>query len=155
MFESDHPVIADEAVAARLSRGTRRLLWSLGYASITEFPLANGRRADIFAVAQGGDIVIVEVKSSIADFRADQKWPEYGPYCDSFFFAVGQDFPRVLIPETSGLIIADGFGAAIVRGSPVERVPATRRKGLVQAFARLAASRLHRLEDPMLGRDVV
>ncbi len=143
--------LADETVARRLCRGARRLLWSLGYASVTEFPLANGRRADIFAVTGGGEITIVEIKSSIADFRTDQKWPDYLGYCDSFYFAVGEDFPRALIPESCGLIIADGFGAAIVRGAPVERLPAARRRTLVGAFGQLAASRLHRLEDPMLG----
>jgi hypothetical protein len=142
---------ADEATARRLCRGARRLLWSLGYASITEFPLANGRRADIFAVTGGADITIVEIKSSITDFRTDHKWPEYLGYCDNFYFAVGEDFPRALIPESCGLIIADGFGAAIVRGSPVERLPSARRKSLLGTFGQLAASRLHRLEDPMLG----
>ena len=140
-----------EPTAARLCRGVRRMLWGLGYASLHEFPLANGRRADIFGVTRGSEIAIVEIKSSIADFRTDQKWPEYRGYCDAFFFAVGDDFPRHLIPDDCGLIIADGFGAAIVRGAPVERLPGARRKSLVSAFGQLAAGRLHRLEDPMLG----
>jgi hypothetical protein len=140
-----------EATAARLCRGARRLLWSLGYSTLTEFPLANGRRADVFGLAACGDTTIVEVKSSIVDFRTDQKWPEYRDYCDSFFFAVGEDFPRALIPAECGLIVADGFGAAILRGAPVERLAAARRKNLVGQFGRLAATRLHRLEDPMLG----
>ena len=144
-------LIADEAAAQRLCRGARRLLWSLGYASVTEFPLANGRRADIFAVAGGADIAIIEVKSSITDFRTDQKWPEDLGYCDSFYFAVGEDFPRALIPESCGLIVADGFGAAILRGAPVERLAGARRKSLLGSFGQLAAMRLHRLEDPMLG----
>jgi len=142
---------AQERVAARLCRGVRRLVWSLGYASVTEFPLANGRRADVLAVAANGDIIIVEVKSSIVDFRTDQKWPEYLPFCDAFYFAVGDDFPQSLIPESCGLIRADGFGAAIVRASPVARLVAARRKSLLGAFGQIAAARLHRLEDPMLG----
>jgi hypothetical protein len=143
--------IARERTAARLCRGVRRLVWGLGYASVTEFPLANGRRADILAVAANGDIIIVEAKSSIVDFRTDQKWPEYLPFCDAFYFAVGDDFPQALIPESCGLILADGFGAAIVRASPVARLVAARRKSLLAAFGQIAASRLHRLEDPMLG----
>jgi hypothetical protein len=150
MLDPD-PILADEAVAARLCRGVRRLLWSLGYASLTEFPLANGRRADVFAVTPACDIAIVEIKSSVADFRADQKWPEYVAYCDAFFFAVGEGFPRALIPDQCGLIVADGFGAAILRGSPVDRLPGARRKSLLNAFGQLAAARLHRLEDPMMG----
>jgi len=142
-----------EAVAARLCRGARRLLWSLGYASVTEFPLANGRRADIFGVTPKGEVAIVEVKSSLVDFRTDRKWPEYRGYCDEFFFAVGEEFPRALIPKSCGLIIADGFGAAILRNSSVERLAPARRKALLGNFAQLAAARLHRLEDPMLGND--
>jgi hypothetical protein len=155
MFETDpgcaEEIAAVEATAKRLCRGVRRLLWSLGYASVTEFPLANGRRADVFAATASCDIAIVEIKSSVVDFRTDQKWPEYRAYCDSFFFAVAEDFPRALIPESCGLIVADGFGAAILRGSPLERLASPRRKSLLNAFGRLAATRLHRLEDPMLA----
>lgn len=140
-----------EPTASRLCRGSRRLLWSLGYSSLAEFPLANGRRADILAVTSAGEIAIVEIKSSVVDFRSDQKWPEYRPFCDSFYFAVGEDFPHELIPEECGLIIADGFGAEIVRPSPVDRLAGARRKSLVHQFAQLAAMRLHRLEDPNLG----
>ena len=144
---------SEDSTALRLCRGVRRMLWSLGYASLAEFPLANGRRADIFGVTRGAEIVIVEIKSSIVDFRTDQKWPEYRAFCDAFFFAVGDDFPQALIPESCGLIVADAFGAAILRGSPIERLAGARRKTLVAAFGQLAASRLHRLEDPMLGAE--
>ena len=144
-------ISVEERVAQRLCRGVRRLLWGQRYASITEFPLANGRRADIFGVTDGCDIAIVEVKSSIVDFRTDQKWPEYRPYCDTFYFAVGEDFPLALIPDHCGLIVADAFGAAIIRPSPVEKLATPRRKTLIHSFGQLAAARLHRLEDPMLG----
>jgi hypothetical protein len=126
-------------------------MWSLGYASLPEFPLANGRRADILAVTGGGDIAIVEVKSSVVDFRTDQKWSEYRAFCDVFYFAVGDDFPRALIPEHCGLIVADGFSAAVIRGAPVDRVGSARRKSLIQSFGQLAALRLHRLDDPNLA----
>jgi len=144
-------ICLEERTAQRLCRGVRRLLWGQRYASITEFPLANGRRADIFGVTDGGEIVIVEVKSSIVDFRTDLKWPEYRAYCDTFYFAVGEDFPQGLIPDHCGLIVADSFGAAIIRPSPVEKLATPRRKTLIHSFGQLAAARLHRLEDPMLG----
>ena len=143
--------LAEDAVALRLCRGARRLLWSIGYATLTEVPLANGRRADIFGIAGNGEIVIVEIKSSIADFRSDQKWTEYREYCDLFYFAVGEDFPSDLIPETSGLILADAFGAAIARQSQNQPLAGARRKSLTAKFGQLAAGRLHRLQDPMLG----
>jgi hypothetical protein len=143
--------LSESPTALRLCRGVRRMLWMLGYASLPEFPLANGRRADVFGVTRGSEIVIVEIKSSIADFRSDQKWPDYRDFCDSFFFAVDDSFPSELIPESCGLILADAFGAEIVRGAPVERLAGARRKSLVSAFGQLAAGRLHRMEDPMLG----
>ena len=144
-------ICLEERIAHRLCRGVRRLLWGRRYASITEFPLANGRRADIFGVTDGGQIAIVEVKSSIVDFRTDQKWPDYRAYCDTFYFAVGEDFPQELIPGHCGLIVADAFGAAVIRPSPVEKLVTPRRKTLIHSFGQLAAARLHRLEDPMLG----
>jgi hypothetical protein len=144
-------ICLEERVAQRLCRGVRRLLWGQRYASITEFPLANGRRADIFGVTGGGDIAIVEIKSSIVDFRTDQKWPDYRAYCDVFYFAVGEDFPQELIPDHCGLIVADAFSAAVIRPSPIEKLSTPRRKTLIHSFGQLAAARLHRLEDPMLG----
>lgn len=152
MFEvAGDDICLEERVAHRLCRGVRRLLWGQRYASITEFPLANGRRADIFGVTDGGDIAIVEVKSSIVDFKTDQKWPEYRAWCDLFYFAVGEDFPLGLIPDHCGLIVGDAFGAAVIRPSPVEKLVTPRRKTLIHSFGQLAAARLHRLEDPMLG----
>jgi hypothetical protein len=143
--------LAEQRTAARLCRGVRRLLWTQRYASVTEFPLANGRRADIFGVTDGCDIVIVEVKSSIVDFKTDQKWPEYRAFCDAFYFAVGEDFPSELIPDHCGLIIGDAFGAAVIRPSPIAKLATPRRKTLIHSFGQLAAGRLHRLEDPLLG----
>ena len=140
------------AGAGGICRGARRLLWTEGQSSLTEFPLPNGRRADILSLCPTGEVTIVEVKSSVVDFRTDCKWPEYRDFCDRFFFAVDDLFPSELIPEGCGLIIADSFGAEIVRPSPVARLAGARRKSLVGAFARLAALRLHRIEDPMLGQ---
>ena len=144
-------ICQEQRVAHRLCRGVRRLLWTERYATVTEFPLANGRRADVFGVTDSSDIVIVEVKSSIVDFKTDQKWPEYRGFCDAFYFAVGEDFPRELIPDHCGLIVGDAFGAAVIRPSPVERLATPRRKTLIHSFGQLAAARLHRLEDPLLG----
>jgi hypothetical protein len=68
--------------AAAVQRGVCRLLRSLGFATITELPLASGRRVDVMAVGPGGEIWVVEIKSSLADLRADDKWPEYEGFCD-------------------------------------------------------------------------
>jgi hypothetical protein len=118
-----------------------------------EFPLACGRRADVLAVNAAGEIAIVEVKSSLEDFRADRKWPEYQSWCDTFWFAVGPDFPLDLIPDDCGLLVADAYGAATLREPPVAKLAAARRKGLLTAVALCAAGRLHRIEDPAAGLD--
>ncbi|MEM9376775.1 MAG: MmcB family DNA repair protein [Pseudomonadota bacterium] len=128
--------------AADIARGVLRLLSDYGSAGITEMTLANGRRADIAAIDRGGDISIIEIKSSVADFRSDQKWPEYRPFCDRFYFAVAAEFPHDLIPMEAGLIIADGFGGAVLREPAYEKLAAARRKAVTLKFARLAATRL-------------
>src|ERR1700746_900759 len=102
----------DALNAALLARGVCRALDQLGYASLLEFPLANGRRAGIFALGRGGDLARIEIKSSVADFRADRKWIEYRDFADRFYFAVSNTFPVALIPEECGLIVADAFSAS-------------------------------------------
>jgi hypothetical protein len=134
--------------AAAIQRGTCRLLREMGFAILAEFTLASGRRADIIALKPDGAVWIVEIKSSPEDFYADQKWPEYQDYCDTFSFAISPEMDATIIPEQAGLIIADGFGAEIVRSSPSRPLVAARRKAVTIAFARSAALRLHGLWDP-------
>jgi hypothetical protein len=124
-----------------VTRGAARLLSALGYAPLAEFPLPNGRRADLMAVGPKGDLIIVEVKSSVDDFRTDRKWGDYGPFCDAFYFAVPPEFPRTILPEEPGLIAADSFGGAVLRDAPVHSLAPARRKALTLQFARLAAFR--------------
>jgi hypothetical protein len=124
-----------------VTRGAARLLVDLGYAPLAEVTLPNGRRADLMALGPKGDIVIVEVKSGIEDYRVDRKWGEYAPYCDAFHFAVAPQFPDGILPQEPGLIVADGFGGAVVRAAPVAPLAPARRKALTLAFARLAALR--------------
>ncbi len=135
-------------LAKDIARGTQRALAQLGWASLAETPLANGRRADLLALGSDGTFLIVEVKSSVADFRSDRKWPEYHEFCDRLYFAVAADFPAVLIPADCGLIVADPFGATILREAPEVPLASARRRALTLRFARLAASRLTRLLDP-------
>ena len=147
------PASAVEPIAAALlARGICRTLEQLGYVSLVEFPLANGRRADILALGKTGDLVIVEIKSSVADFRADRKWGAYRDFSDRLYFAVPNDFPRVLIPDECGLMVADSFGAAVLRHGSTTKLDAGRRRALTKRFARIAATRLRRLLDPEAGR---
>jgi hypothetical protein len=124
-----------------VTRGAARLFVALGYAPLLEVGLPNGRRADIMALGRRGEIAIVEVKSSVEDFRVDRKWGEYLPFCDVFFFALSPSFPRMILPDEPGLIVADGFDGAILRDAPAAPLSAPRRKALTLAFARLGAWR--------------
>ncbi|QNT71211.1 MmcB family DNA repair protein [Defluviicoccus vanus] len=134
--------------ATTIIRGIFRLFTQLDYRALVEMPLANGRRADVVAVDRRGGIVLVEVKSSLADYRADSKWTTYLDYTDRFYFAVAADFPVAVLPADTGLIIADAYEAAILRPAPERQIAAPRRKAMLLAFARLAAGRLSGLVDP-------
>lgn len=140
---------ADSAAAA-IARGASRLFRALDCAVLGEMSLADGRRCDLIALALTGDIAIAEVKSCLADYRSDQKWREYRQWCDRFYFAVDADFPRRLIPEDCGLILADRFGAEIVREAPLHKLAGARRKALTLRFARCSAFRLQEQADPEL-----
>lgn len=129
-------------ITAALARGVTRLLVDHGLATLLEVPLANGRRADVMGLTAQGEVWIVETKSCLEDYAVDLKWPDYLEYCERFFFAVTEEFPRELIPEEVGLIVADGFGGAILRDAPARPLNAARRKAVTLAFARLAALRL-------------
>lgn len=132
--------------AAAIVRGVQLMLIEEGWASLVEVTLASGRRADVMAISPKGDILIVEVKSCLQDFRTDQKWPEYAPWCDSFLFAVDCEFPSDRLPGDAGLIVADAFGGAVVRPAGAsERLSPARRKAVTLGFARLAAARLMRV----------
>ena len=140
-----------------VQKGVCRLLRAAGFATLTEFTLVTGRRADVIGLNEQGHIWIVEIKSSPADFRGDGKWPEYREFCDRLFFAIPQAMDSEIIPAETGLIVADHWGADILRhptgglARPGGETPlhATRRKALTLAFARAAALRLHGLHDPM------
>ncbi len=115
-------------------------------AAITEMPLANGRRADVVGISDKGEIWIVEIKSSVEDFRSDQKWPEYRDFSDRLLFAVASTFPVEILPADAGLILADRYGGELARAAPETRLSGARRKAITLRFARLAAARLNSLE---------
>jgi hypothetical protein len=124
-----------------VTRGAARLMVALGFAPLAEVSLPNGRRADLMCLGPRGEITIVEVKSCHEDYRVDRKWGEYLPYCDAFYFAVAPEFPRDVLPQEPGLIVADGFGGAVLRPPPPTPLVTARRKALTLAFGRLAAMR--------------
>lgn len=138
--------------ALSVQRGVLRHLAAHGLVGLTEFSLVSGRRADILALDGKGEISIIEIKSSVQDFRSDGKWPEYRAFCDRLLFAVPLDFPVEILPEDAGLLVADAFGAEQMRAAPRYPLPAMTRKALTLRIARTAANRLTALYDPDLLR---
>ena len=134
--------------AAAIARGARRLMRSLGLSTVTELSLRDGRRADIVGLAPDGELWIVEVKSCPADFRADHKWRDYSAHCDRLYFAISDATPPQIMPEDAGLILADRFGAAILREADKRPLAPATRRAMMLRFATVAADRLHRLVDP-------
>lgn len=148
MSAADAPAPGRPDVTRAVRRGATRCLRAAGFATAHEFTFASGRRADILALAPDNDLWIVEVKSGLADFRADLKWQDYDDWCDALAFAVSADFPMELIPDDVGLIVADAFGGEILRPPPRRPLAPARRRAVTLGFARLAASRLMLLDDP-------
>ena len=132
----------------RLARGVARALRQFDFVSVEEFVPAPGLRVDLLALGPKGEVWVIECKSGRADFRADRKWQGYLDWCDRFFWAVDGDFPTALLPEGTGLILADAYDAEILRMGPETPLPGARRKVMVQKFARHAASRLQAYRDP-------
>jgi hypothetical protein len=136
------------APGQRLARGVCRHLDGFDFACVEEFVPAPGLRVDVIALGPKGEIWVIECKSGLSDYRTDHKWQGYLDWCDRFFWAVDADFPTDILPDETGLIIADDFDAEILRMAPESRLVPARRKALVQGFARNAARRLRALRDP-------
>ena len=133
---------SDRAMAIR--RGLEIYFEQTGHAVLPEVTLKSGRRADLLCLSPKGAVTIVEIKSSIADFRADTKWPDYREDCDQLFFATLADVPADIFPADAGLLVADEWGAESLRDAPQEPMSAARRKRIMLIFSRTAAQRLSR-----------
>ena len=125
-----------------LTRGVCKLFQDLGFGTLTEFKLANGRRVDVMAIDRNGEFVIVEVKSTVADYRGDRKWQEYLAFSERFYFAVPAGFPVEMMPDDCGLIVADPYAAAVRRESMTRKLNTNRKRRQLIRFALAASSRL-------------
>jgi len=131
-----------------LARGVSRALISYGFVSVEEFVPARGLRVDVMGLGPKGEIWVFECKSSRADFQSDNKWQGYLDYCDRYFWAVDAEFPTDLLPDGTGLMIADAYGGEIIRMGPEDKLATARRKKLTHKFASDAARRLQSYRDP-------
>lgn len=149
---ADMPPFAPRLMPGQvLARGVSRHLASLGWVTVEELVPTRGLRVDVMALGPKGEIWVVECKSSRADFMSDSKWMGYLEWCDRFFWAVDGAFPVDLLPDGTGLIIADGYDGEIIRMGPEAKLAPARRKVMVQTFATHAARRLQGLRDPGAG----
>lgn len=148
-MDTSRPILS---AGQTLARGVCRHLLTHDFMTLEEFTPERGLRVDVMALGPKGEIWIVECKSSRADFQSDQKWQGYLEFCDRYFWAVAADFPTEILPTDTGLIIADGFGAEILRIGPEAKLPAPRRKKLTLKFARNTALRHQHLRDPMASQ---
>ena len=142
----------DLQAGQRLARGVCRHLVSRDFAPLCEFVPTPGLRVDLMALGPKGEVWIIECKSSRTDYVSDRKWQGYLEWCDRFFWAVDGEFPTDLLPEGSGLILADAYDAEILRWPAETPRPGARRRALTQRIARTAAVRLALATDPDLGR---
>lgn len=148
----DHSDLAHGLMPGQvLARGVARHLASLGFVTVEELVPMRGLRVDVMALGPKGEIWVVECKSCRADFASDFKWQGYLDWCDRFFWAVDRDFPVELLPDDTGLMLADAYDAEILRMAPEVKLAGARRKAIVQKFATHAARRLHALRDPGAG----
>ena len=143
------PILANPLADGRQSeralvirRGVQRMLLLMNAHVLPELSLAGGRRADLVALTRSGEIWIIEIKSSVEDFRVDRKWPDYRLHSDRFFFATHPDVPESIFPAECGFILSDGYGAEILRDAPEHKLAAATRKAMVMRFARAGAARL-------------
>jgi hypothetical protein len=134
------------ARALAIRRGMQRLLIDMRHVTLPELSLRSGRRADIVTLSEKGEIWIIEIKSSVEDFRVDRKWPEYRSFCDRLYFATLPDVPEAIFPEDAGLFIADQYGAELIRDAPEHRLAPATRKSMTLNFSRIAAARLMHAE---------
>ncbi|WP_172297086.1 MmcB family DNA repair protein [Pseudoruegeria sp. HB172150] len=137
-----------------LARGVCRHLLSHDFVTVEELTPTLGLRVDVMALGPKGEIWVVECKSSRTDFQTDRKWQGYLEWCDRYFWAVDEAFPTELLPDETGLIVADSYDAEIVRMGPETKLAPARRKVMIQKFARHAALRWQAGRDPDLNMAV-
>ena len=148
---------SDLLTAADVARGVCRLFAQQGLVAIPEVTLPNGRRTDLTAIDARGQITIVEIKVSRADLHGDGKWPDYCDWCDRFYWALAAGLDPAILetegyrPESSGLIVADRYGAAVVREAARCTLAPARRKAELLRIGRLAMRRSMIMADPELA----
>ncbi len=148
---ADTPPLPSPRPGQLLARGVCRHLLGHDFVTVEELVPAPGLRVDVMALGPRGEIWVIECKSSRTDFTSDRKWQGYLDWCDRYFWAVDEAFPTEILPEGTGLIVADAYDAEILRMAPEDKLAPARRKKVMQMFARHAALRWQAARDPELS----
>jgi len=140
--------------ADMVARGVARLFARHAIWMMREYTLPNKRRADLIGTDKNGNIILVEVKVAKADLVGDQKWVEYLDYCDQFYWALSPNLDQTIVeqelflPERSGLVIADGYDAEILRPAKPHPLAPARRTKLLKLLSHGALRRVAAHNDP-------
>jgi len=146
MFCSPPDMSNRRRTTLELTRGVCRLFETLGFATLREFKLPNKRRVDVIAMDSKGNFSIIEVKSTVGDYKTDNKWLDYLPYCQQFYFAVPYNFPTEIIPKQCGIIFADAFDAAIRKESIRSKLNPKRHRHQLIRFGYVAGTRINQTD---------
>lgn len=147
-FDNDPAIDGRQsATALEIQRGIITTMGESGLAFLSEFTLTTGRRADLIGIDQKGKIIIIEVKSSVADFNADHKWPEYKTFCDEFYFASHPSVPQDIFPQDEGFILSDRHGCEVIRDATSNKLAPATRKALTHRLAHASMMRLRRMVE--------
>lgn len=72
------------------------------------------RRLDVFAMNMKGRFVGVEIKSCLADYRADTKWRDYLEHVNKFYFCIPEPLLRKIKDELVRECKAVGAGIMVL-----------------------------------------
>jgi hypothetical protein len=121
-------------IADALKEAAAYMFFRYRYSMTFELGLTSwgGRRADVIGCKISGDLVMIEIKSSVADFRSDAKWHEYLPFVDRFYIAFTEDVARKInknpelmarIPKRVGILVLSSKTGFMRSAKSAKRVP--------------------------------
>lgn len=116
-------------------------------------------RADVLAMAMNGYMVVVEVKSSVADFRSDKKMDQYTKYCNQSYVACSAEVYAKIkdkVLPSFGVIVVDGNRCYVAKKALKRNVHHKTKLNLITRMAyRSADATLHQRKSKTAGRTYV
>jgi len=150
-YEIQEKIMIDQFLSTqRITDAIARSYYEQGNGVLREFKLRLRRRVDLAIINDKGWITIVEIKSSLEDFRSDKKWGEYIEWADQFYFGVAHNFPINILPKEHGIITTDGFDIYEAHPSPVHKLSGSRRKNLTRRMAKVSMRRIEQERNNLI-----